>query len=87
MSALQKRTTEHTEYTERVRFMNKMSLLQKLIMEHIRRAERARFMKKMVIFQPFKAYKNFYALLWTEDKSICSLCDLCGLCGDDCFLQ
>ncbi len=50
MSALKKLTTEHTEYTERVRFINKMSLLQKLIMEHIRRAERARFMSKRVIF-------------------------------------
>ena len=64
MSALQKLTTEHTEYTERARFMNKrMGLLQKLIMEHIGRVERARFMSKRVFFQPFKAYKkNFYAL-------------------------
>ncbi len=60
MSALQKRTTEHTEYTERVRFINKMSLLQKLIMEHIRRAERARFMSKRAFFQSFKAYKKTF---------------------------
>ncbi len=91
MSALQKLTTEHTEYTERVRFMNnkRMNLLQKLIMEHIGRAERARFMSKRVIFQPFKACKKiFYALFWTEDKSIFSLCDLYSLCGETiAFLQ
>ncbi len=67
MSALQKLTTEHTEYTERVRFMNKrMSLLQKLIMEHVGRAERARFMRKRVIFNLLRHIRKFFTLYFAQ---------------------
>ncbi len=68
MSALQKLTTEHTEYTERARFMNKrMGLLQKLIIEHIGRAERARFIRKRVIFfNLLRHIRKFFTLYFAQ---------------------